>query len=41
VEPPAAHHKVSENASATEPAQLLVIFVVDANSRTLIVPDPK
>jgi quercetin dioxygenase-like cupin family protein len=41
VEPPDAHHKVSENASASEPAQLFVIFVADANSRTLIVPDPK
>jgi quercetin dioxygenase-like cupin family protein len=30
-EPPGAHHQISENASATEPASLLAIFVVDAN----------
>jgi quercetin dioxygenase-like cupin family protein len=28
-EPPGAYHPVSENASATEPASLLAIFVVD------------
>jgi quercetin dioxygenase-like cupin family protein len=38
---PGSHHKISENASASEPAQLLVIFVVDAASRSLMVPDPK
>ncbi|MDX3352370.1 cupin domain-containing protein [Streptomyces sp. ME01-24h] len=27
VEPPGAHHVLSENASRTEPAQLLVVFV--------------
>lgn len=40
-EHPGAHHKISENASASEPAQLLVIFIVDAESRSLIVPDRK
>jgi quercetin dioxygenase-like cupin family protein len=30
-EPPGAHHQISENASATEPASLLAIFVVDTN----------
>jgi quercetin dioxygenase-like cupin family protein len=38
---PGAHHKLSENASATEPARLLVIFVVDTASRPLIAPDRK
>src|SRR5262245_31793172 len=28
-EPPGAYHPISENASATEPASLLAIFVVD------------
>lgn len=28
-EPPGAYHPVSENASATEPASLLAIFVID------------
>jgi quercetin dioxygenase-like cupin family protein len=30
-EPPGADHEISENASATEPASLLAIFVVDSN----------
>jgi quercetin dioxygenase-like cupin family protein len=30
-ENPGAHHPVSENASATEPASLLAILVVDSN----------
>jgi quercetin dioxygenase-like cupin family protein len=29
-EPPGADHEISENASATEPASLLAIFVVDS-----------
>jgi quercetin dioxygenase-like cupin family protein len=40
-ENPGAHHRVSENASATEPAKLLAVFVVDASETTLTVPDPK
>lgn len=40
-EQPGAHHKISENASATEPAQLLAIFVVDTDEKTLTTPDPK
>jgi hypothetical protein len=39
-EQPGAHHKVNENASTTEPAQLLAVFVVDANDRALTTPDP-
>jgi quercetin dioxygenase-like cupin family protein len=35
---PGAHHKVSENASDTEPARLLAVFVVDP-SEMLTIPD--
>ena len=31
-EPPAAHHLVSENASSTEPARLLAVFVADTGA---------
>jgi quercetin dioxygenase-like cupin family protein len=34
-EPPGAVHRISENASATEPAKLLAIFVVDTNDTEL------
>jgi quercetin dioxygenase-like cupin family protein len=34
-EKPGAHHDISENASTTEPAQLLAIFVVDSNDTNL------
>ena len=41
VEPPGAHHQVSANASATEPASLLAVFVVDtADADTLVTFDP-
>ena len=40
-EAPGAHHRVSENASTTEPARMLAIFVVDSSERTLTTPDPK
>jgi quercetin dioxygenase-like cupin family protein len=36
---PGARHKVSENASDSEPARLLAVFVVDANETTLTAPD--
>jgi quercetin dioxygenase-like cupin family protein len=40
-ENPGAHHVVSENASATLPAKLLAVFVMDANdSAPLVTPDP-
>ena len=39
-EMPGAHHKISENASTTEPACLLAVFVVDPND-TLTTPDPR
>lgn len=34
-EQPGAHHGMSENASATEPASLLAIFVVDSDEKAL------
>ena len=34
-EAPGAHHTVSENASKTEPASLLAIFVVDSSEKEL------
>lgn len=38
-EKPGAHHRVSENASTTEPAKLLAIFVVDSNEAELTTID--
>ncbi len=38
-EMPGAHHRVSENASASEPARLLAVFVVDSNDTPLTTPD--
>lgn len=38
VELPGTHHQISENASATEPARLLVVFVVKGGE-TLTIPD--
>jgi len=38
-EAPGAHHRVSENASDTESAKLLAIFVVDSNDDPLTMPD--
>lgn len=35
---PGDHHSVSENASATEPARLLAVFVVDTDETTLTTP---
>ena len=39
-EGPNAHHLVSENASATEPASILVVFVAD-DGATLTTPDKR
>jgi quercetin dioxygenase-like cupin family protein len=36
---PGAHHVVSRNASATAPARLLAVFVVDTGDRALTTPD--
>lgn len=40
-EKPGAHHLVSENASDTQPARLLAVFVVDANETQLTIPDTR
>jgi quercetin dioxygenase-like cupin family protein len=40
-ESPGAHHRVSENASDTEPARLLAVIVVDAADDQLTIPDRK
>jgi len=37
-EPPAARHVVSRNASKTEPARLLAVFVVDSDDKPLTTP---
>jgi quercetin dioxygenase-like cupin family protein len=39
-EMPGSHHRISENASAREPASLLAVFVVDSNDKPLTTPDP-
>jgi quercetin dioxygenase-like cupin family protein len=38
-EQPGDHHQVSANASTTEPAQLLAIFVVDTKDKQILFPD--
>ena len=38
---PGSHHRVSENASDSEPASLLAVFVVDSKDTVLTIPDPK
>ena len=38
-ESPGAHHRVSANASDTEPARLLAVLIVDAVEEQLVVPD--
>jgi quercetin dioxygenase-like cupin family protein len=38
-EVPGDHHKVSANASATEPARLLAIFVIDTAEPEILIPD--
>ena len=38
-EVPGSHHRISENASETEPASLLAIFVVDSRDNPLTTPD--
>lgn len=37
-EPPGARHPISRNASKTEPAKLLAIFVVDTDDKELTTP---
>ena len=38
-EKPGDHHQVSRNASDTEPAKLLAIFVVDTSDSEIVIPD--
>lgn len=38
VEEPGAFHRVGRNASKTEPARLLAVFVVDADDKALTTP---
>ena len=38
-EMPGDHHKISANASDTEPAKLLAVFVVDTNDTKLVTED--
>jgi quercetin dioxygenase-like cupin family protein len=40
-EVPGSHHRISENASNTEPASLLAVFVVDSKDNPLTTPDQK
>ncbi|MBJ9616482.1 cupin domain-containing protein [Burkholderia multivorans] len=37
-EPPGAIHTISRNASKTEPAKLLAVFIVDSDDNTLTTP---
>jgi quercetin dioxygenase-like cupin family protein len=39
-ENPGSHHRVSENASTTEPASLLAVFITDSTD-TLTIPEQK
>jgi quercetin dioxygenase-like cupin family protein len=38
-ENPGAYHRVSANASDTEPARLLAVLIVDAADEQLVIPD--
>lgn len=38
-EAPGTHHLVAGNASGSEPAKLLAVFVVDTEDKTLTIPD--
>jgi quercetin dioxygenase-like cupin family protein len=40
-ERPGSYHRISENASDTEPASLLAVFVVDSKDKRLTIPDQK
>ena len=40
-EMPGDHHAVSANASETEPAKMLAVFVVNTDETQLVTPDPK
>ena len=38
---PGDHHRVSANASDTEPAKLLAVFVVDSDETTIVIDGPE
>jgi quercetin dioxygenase-like cupin family protein len=40
-ESPGSYHRVSANASDTEPARLLAVLIVDAVDEQLVIPDPE
>ena len=40
-ERPGSYHRVSENASDTEPARLLAVLIADAGDEPLVIPDPQ
>jgi quercetin dioxygenase-like cupin family protein len=40
-EVPGSHHRISENASDSDPASLLAVFVVDSKDTALTTPDQK
>jgi quercetin dioxygenase-like cupin family protein len=40
-ENPGAHHRVSKNASETEPARHLAVVIVDVGEKELTIPDPR
>jgi quercetin dioxygenase-like cupin family protein len=40
-EAPGAHHRVSRNASDTQPAKLLAFFVLDSDEQNVTFPDPQ
>jgi quercetin dioxygenase-like cupin family protein len=40
-ENPGAYHRVSANASDTEPARLLAMLIVDVEDEQLVIPDPR
>jgi len=40
-EVPGSYHWISENASDTDPASLLAVFVVESEDRPLTTPDEK
>ena len=40
-ERPGSHHRVSANASGTEPARLLAVLIVDTVDEQLVIPDPR
>ena len=40
-EKPGDHHRVSANASDTEPAKLLAVFVVNSDETNIVIDDPQ